>query len=68
VEGEIYDDHTSAEDIINSYIFNYKDYDNADAHFFIEAKHNDIRGKIIKMTRLPIVHKYKGSNKELFLS
>jgi len=68
VEGEIYNDHTEAEDIIKNYTFNYKDYDDPNGHFFIEAYHKDTRGRITKMTRLPKVHRWKTPDAELFLA
>lgn len=67
VEGEIYDRSTSAEDIIRNYIFAFKDYNDGKDHFFIEATHKDNRGRIVKMTRLPKIHKWKKPDTEFFL-
>jgi hypothetical protein len=67
VEGEIYDLDTKAEDIIKNYTFAFKDYSDGKDHFFIEGTHKDIRGRIIKITRLPNIHKWKKPDTEFFL-
>lgn len=67
VEGEIYDLHTKAEDIIKNYTFCFKDLMDGRDHFFIEGSHKDNRGRIIKMTRLPKIHRWKKPDTEFFL-
>lgn len=67
VEGEIYDLKTKAEDIIRNYTFAYKNYNDGGNHFFIEGTHKDHRGRIIRMTRLPKIHKWKIPDTEFFL-
>jgi hypothetical protein len=67
VQGEIYDSKTSPESIINNYTFSFKDYNDGKDHFFIEASHNDKRGRIINLTRLPKIHRWKTSDTEFFL-
>jgi hypothetical protein len=67
VEGEIYDTETRPEDIIKNYNWGFHDYGDGKDRFFIEAEHKDVRGKIIKMTRLPAIHKWKKPDTEFFL-
>jgi hypothetical protein len=67
IEGEIYDRETSAEDIIKNYTFKFRDYYDGKDHFFIEGSHKDVRGRILKMTRLPKIHKWKKPDTEFFL-
>lgn len=68
VEGEIYDTSTSAEDIIKNYTFVFKDYNDGKDHFFLDCYHNDNRGCITKLTRLPKIHKWKKPDTEFFLA
>jgi len=52
VEGEIYDNSTLPEDIIKSYEWKFKGYqDNHEGKCFLEACHNDNRGRITKLSR-----------------
>jgi hypothetical protein len=67
VEGEIYDNETRAEDIIKNYNWNYKDYGDGRDRFFIETSHNDLRGRILKVTRLPQIYKWKKPDTEFFI-
>lgn len=67
VEGEIYDTHTKAEDIIKNYDWAFKDYGDGKDHFFIEGNHKDNRGRITKISRLPAIHKWKKPDTEFFL-
>lgn len=67
VEGEIYDLETSAEDIIRNYTFRFRDYNDGKDRSFIELDHKDNRGRILKMTRLPRIHKWKKPDTEFFL-
>lgn len=67
VEGEIYDSHTTAEDIIKNYLFEFRDYCDGRDHFFIEGSHKDVRGRITKATKLPKIHRYRVPDTELFM-
>lgn len=67
VEGEIYDTHTSPEDIIQNYTFMLKDYNDGKDRSFLELNHKDARGKITKMARLPKIRKWKVPDTEFFL-
>jgi hypothetical protein len=68
VEGELYDECTSAEDIIRNYTFNYRDYnDDGPDKCFLFMTHDDNRGKITKLTRLPKIHKWKKPDTEFFV-
>jgi len=68
VEGEIYDRETKPEDIIKNYSFEFKDYNNGKDESYMIIGHRDNRGKIIKMTRLPQIHKWKKADTEFFLN
>jgi hypothetical protein len=67
IEGEIYDTETTAEEIIKNYNFNYKDYNDGIDKSFLVLDHKDHRGRIIKMTRLPKIHRWKKPDTEFFL-
>jgi hypothetical protein len=67
VEGEIYDNETQAEDIIRNYNFNFKDYNDGIDKSFLLLDHNDHRGRILKMQRLPLIRKWKKPDTEFFL-
>lgn len=67
VEGEIYNHETRPEDIIKNYSWSFNDYSNGKDKFFIEATHQDTRGRITKMTKLPKVHRWKKPDTEFFL-
>jgi hypothetical protein len=68
VQGEIYDTTTKPEDIIKNYTFCFRDYSDGKDHIFLECTHNDVRGRITKMTRLPKIHKWKKPDTEFFLN
>lgn len=68
VEGEIYDHDTSPESIIKNYTFSFKDYGDGKDHFFIEGVHQDNRGRITKVTKLPKIHRWKKPDTEFFLN
>lgn len=67
VQGEIYDQSTSAEDIIRNYTFNYRDYNDGREKGFILMEHKDNRGRINNMTRLPKIHRWKKPDTEFFI-
>lgn len=67
IEGEIYDHETTPEEIIKNYTWSFKDYSDGKDHFFIEATHKDTRGRIIKATKLPKIHRWKKPDTEFFL-
>jgi hypothetical protein len=68
VQGEIYDDHTQAEDIIRNYNFNFKDYNDGIDQAYVVMDHKDHRGRITKMKRLPAIRQWKKPDTELFLN
>jgi hypothetical protein len=68
VQGEIYDNHTQAEDIIRNYNFNFKDYNDGVDRAYLIMDHKDHRGRITKMARLPKIHRWKKPDTELFLN
>ena len=67
VEGEIYDNDTQAEDIIRNYTFNFKDYNEGSDKSFVIMDHKDHRGRIMNMTRLPKIGKWKKPDTEYFV-
>ena len=68
IEGEIYDHHTKPEDIINSYDWYFKGYqDNHEDKCFLEASHKDHRGRITKLTRKSRIRKTDKADTEYFI-
>jgi len=67
IGGEIYDNHTTPEDVINNYTWSFKHYGDSDDHFFIEANHNDTSGKITNATKLPKIHSWKTADTDFFV-
>lgn len=65
VEGEIYDNETKPESIIKNYNWSFED--NMDGNIQIFAHHKDNRGRITKMTKLPLIHRWKKPDTEFFL-
>ena len=68
VEGEIYDEDTSPEDIIKCYDFSYKDYNDKGERSFLSLEHKDHRGKITKISNRPKINKAKKPDTEYFLT
>lgn len=68
IQGEIYDNSTSPEDIIKNYSFNFKDYNDGKDHSYMILEHKDTRGKITKMIKLPKIYKTKKPDTEFFLN
>jgi hypothetical protein len=66
VRGEIYNSYTSPEEIINNYDWTFDD--NYDGNVQIFAHHNDDRGKITDLIKLPKIHQWKTSDTEFFLN
>lgn len=66
VEGEIYDNKTSAENIIKNYNWSFED--NMDGNIQIFGHHNDNRGRITKMTRLNKIDKWKIPDSKFFVN
>jgi hypothetical protein len=66
VEGEIYDTQTKAEDIIKNYSWSFRDDNNGKIYLY--AFHQDSRGRISQMTKLPKIHRWKKSDTEFFLT
>jgi len=68
VEGEIYDLDTKPEDIIKNYEWHFKGYhDNREDKCFLEAYHNDHRGRITGVTRKSQITKTDKPDTELFV-
>ena len=67
IQGEIYDTHTSADDIIKNYSFQFKDYNDGKDHSYLTLEHKDPRGRITKMVRLPKIYKTKKPDTDFFL-
>jgi hypothetical protein len=68
VEGEIYDHSTKPEDIIKNYEWRFKGYhDNHEDKCFLEACHNDHRGRITKLTRKSKINKTEKPDTEFFV-
>ena len=67
IEGEIYDDHTKPEDIIKSYDFHFKDYDDSGCKSFLALEHKDHRGKITRVSNRPKVNRAKKPDTEYFV-
>ena len=68
VEGEIYDNSTKPEDIIKNYEWHFKGYhDNHEDKCFLEASHNDHRGRLTKMTRKSKIQKTEKPDTEFFV-
>ncbi len=66
VTGEIDDSNVSAEDVINSYDWTCED--SMDGNIQIFAHHNDSKGRITQVVKLPKIHLLKSSDAELFLN
>ena len=65
VEGEIYDNETTPEQIIKSYDWSFRhDGENS---IFCSASYDDNRGRITNMTRLKEIKKWKKPDTEYFL-
>ena len=68
VEGEIYDNSTKPEDIIKNYEWRFKGYrDNHEDKCFLEACHNDHRGRLTKVTRKSRITKTEKPDTEFFV-
>lgn len=68
IEGEIYDNNSKAEDIINNYSWKFKNYGDTDGQdkLFIELSTKDHKGRITRISRLPKIHLYKKPDTDLF--
>lgn len=67
VEGEIYDNDTSAEDIIKNYDFRFKDYNDGRDQSFLLMDHKDNRGRIVKVNNRPKISRAKKPDTEFFV-
>lgn len=68
IEGEIYDTFTKPEDVIKSYEWHFKGYhDNREDKCFLEAHHNDNRGRITSVTLRPKIKRTDKPDTELFV-
>ena len=68
VEGEIYDHSTKPEDIIKNYEWRFKGYqDNHEDKCFLEASHNDHRGRLTGFNSRPKISKAKKPDTEFFV-
>jgi hypothetical protein len=66
VRGEIYDSYTSPESILDNYNWTFDD--NVDGNIQLFAHHDDDRGRITNLIKLPKIHQWKGSDAEFFLN
>lgn len=60
VEGEIYDNNTNPESILNNYNWSFED--NMDGNIQLFAHHKDKRGRITKITKLSKIKPWKKSD------
>lgn len=68
VEGEIYDDETTPEEIIKSYDWRFKGFhDHREDKCFLESYQNDHRGRIVNMVKKPKISKSNKDDSELFV-
>jgi len=68
VEGEIYDHYTTPEEIIKSYEWYFKGYhDNHEDKCFLEASHDDHRGRLTKITAKSKISKTNIADSEYFV-
>lgn len=65
VKGEIYDKSTSPESIIKNYDWSFEYHDDGNVQIF--GHHNDNRGRITDMVKLPKIHLWKTPDTEFFL-
>jgi len=65
VEGEIYDNHTTAEQIIQSYDWSFR-HDGSNG-VFCSASYDDNRGRITNMIRLKKIQKWKKPDTEYYI-
>ena len=67
IEGEIYDSSTKPEDIIKTYDFHFKDYDDCGDKAYLSLEHKDHRGKITRISNRPKINKAKKPDTEYFI-
>lgn len=66
IQGEIYNEHVTPENIIKHYNWTFKHCD--DGTIVVTGRHKDDHGRITKMIKLPRVHKYKTNDTGFFLT
>jgi hypothetical protein len=57
IKGEVYDSYTTPENIINNYDWTFDD--NVDGNIQLFAHHNDDRGRILEVNKLPQIYKLR---------
>jgi hypothetical protein len=71
LDGEIYDNHTTPEDIIKNYEWKFKDYNgdhmNCGDKCFLEADHKDHRGRVTGMQKMQKIQRYKKPDTNYFI-
>jgi len=66
VRGEIYDSYTSPEEILNNYDWSFDD--NYDGNIQLSAYHNDDKGKITQLVKLPRIQLMKGAASDFVIN
>ena len=67
IEGEIYDNATTPEEIIKNYDWRFKDYNDGKDICFLAFEHKDNRGRITNMSKFGKIQKWKKPDTEYFL-
>lgn len=69
VEGEIYDNSTTPEDIIKNYNWHFKGFqdNHGEDKCFLESSHRDHRGRLVKFSNRPKITKAKKPDTEYFV-
>lgn len=65
IEGEIYDNKTKPESILNNYNWSFED--NMDGNVQLFAHHKDSRGRITKITKIGKIKPWKKPDTEFFV-
>jgi hypothetical protein len=65
IEGEIYDNDTKPESILNNYNWSFED--NVDGNIQLFAHHKDKRGRITKITKSGKIKPWKKPDTERFI-
>jgi hypothetical protein len=68
IEGEIYDNETTPEELIKNYTWKFKGFhDSHEDKCFLESSHDDHHGRITKMTRQIFISKTDKEDTEISL-
>ena len=68
VEGELYDENITPEELIAHYIWRFTNYNDGRDTSFLLADNKDGRGHIVKMTKLPNTENSKNRRKNDYKS